>query len=76
MRDRAVRKKTEGPELAKRLIIDEIKQKISQGLMSNKKNLSEDKQPVKGENERHQEQRQRFQIFKKDHQRKVAEVFP
>jgi hypothetical protein len=71
MRDRGARKKTEGPELAKRLIIDEIKQKINQGLMNNKKNLSEDKPLGKGENEKHQDQRQRFQIFKKDHQRRA-----
>lgn len=40
MRDRGTRKKNEGPELAKRLILDEIKQKISQGMVSNKKSPS------------------------------------
>ncbi len=50
MRERISKKKGQGPELTKRLIFDEIKFKITQGIQPAEKKQIEDKGKNTGEN--------------------------
>lgn len=51
LRDRNAKKKTQGQDLTKRLILDELKYKITREINQHHNKESEEKPKLKGENE-------------------------